>query len=224
MIPTWQDTWLLIKLPSGASKKQINLVVNGRSSHTVRCNGHQGKGSSRQAGENGNHSYAEWSSKIPPSQWCEHQNTSKNNFPETQNKTEIYSSFLSSIFSRSKSLRDTATLQFWGSREATDSPQCSLLHTYDTETFPHLEFALQPAVTSGVLPCSSLPGLVGSAPDPNGRGLTSFGPSPEPLHPFPALLQHWWLPDGMLSPALPLSATCNARASLSLFLFFSPKI
>lgn len=41
-------------------------------------------------------------------------------------------------------------------RGHSDSPHCSLLHAYNTETFVHLKLALQPSVTSGVLPHPSL--------------------------------------------------------------------
>lgn len=82
-------------------------------------------------------------------------------------------------------------------------------------------------------PSSQLPGFVGSGIDPNRRGLTSFGQSPGLLHfscTSPALLQTLMSPrspffyQGMSSPALSPSTTCNARAKLPLLLSFDQDI
>lgn len=197
MIPTWQDTWLLIKLPSGASKKQTKLVVNGGSSHTVHCNSHKQKGSRRKQ-EKMVIAVTEWSSNIPLSQWHEHQKKekkpSKSSFPESQDKSETYNSFLSSHFCRSKSLWKTANLQCQGLKTGhSNSPHYSLFHACNTQTFPHLESALQPSVTSGILPHNSL-ALWALGQTQTGE-VSHLLDSLQGCCPSPALLQHWCLPD-----------------------------
>lgn len=213
MIPAWHDTWLLIKLPSGASKKQIKLIVNGRS-HTVCCNTHQGTGSSRQAGENSHHSYTEWSFNIPPLQCCEHQKISKFIFLKVKIKLKFILAF-SAAFSVDQSHYGTKLLCSFGGQ------------LFITQSLQHWDLAA-PGICISALSnfrhsSLLLPVLVGSMLDPNRRGLASSGPSPG-LLPLPCTSPVLMAPRspclyyGVSSP-LPLHyLQCQGKATLiSLF-------
>lgn len=159
--------------------------------------------------------YTEWSSNTPLAQCCEHQNLLKIIFLKVRIKLKFTVAFTAAICVH-QSHYGTQLIHSSGGQER---PQRQLTLCI-TPCLQHWDCPLPGICTSALInfrcPYLLLPGLVGSAPDPNKRGLTHFGSSPRLLPVFctSSMLMAPRSPcpyHGVSSLALSLSPTCNAR-------------